>query len=480
MLFRKGIIIWLAVSWLALSSCTPSSVRDAQRVVAQADSLWREGKMYGVDGGDSATLAHAYHTLSSSIILPSLQGEDEGRLLSCYHYGRLLRVKDNPVEAMQVFIDATHTRTRDYHILGRVYSNMGSICHLAGDFPLSYDMYEKSANMFLKNGDTLNYYYALNDMAFELAMLSDTSFIHITKKIENECSDKGVNAKILETKAEAYYRIKQYDLALLYANELINKYGNYPLGLLVKAQIFSNCEQKDSAVHYANLVLLYSNDISNTHNALYILTNDDSTKDIIAIRETAAKRSDLQKSLEIRHGKVSQAMQLLGHDLNNKKDLKWLYFVLAIFVIIVMFVGMYIYKKHRKRILLSQQVGDLENKNKKRTKEMLELIEEHCSLLRTSPNLKEDLYWKDYDKMCATIDKQFNMLSTKIFNIHALNEKSFRLCILTLLNVDRKTISEMLPYALNSVGKLKDETAKSLGTTGKNLRIFLLELTLKK
>ena len=90
------------------------------------------------------------------------------------------------------------------------------------------------------------------------------------------------------------------------------------------------------------------------------------------------------------------------------------------------------------------------------------------------------MYWKDYDKMCATIDKQFNMLSTKIFNIHALNEKSFRLCILTLLNVDRKTISEMLPYALNSVGKLKDETTKSLGTTGKNLRIFLLELTLKK
>ena len=70
---------------------------------------------------------------------------------------------------MQAFIAATHSGTKDYHILGRVYNNMGDICHLASEFQLSYAMFEQSANMYLKNGDSLLYYYCLNDMAFELA-----------------------------------------------------------------------------------------------------------------------------------------------------------------------------------------------------------------------------------------------------------------------------------------------------------------------
>ena len=54
--------IWLIVLSLMtmLSSCSVTSLREAQEVVAQADSLWHEGRMYGVDEGDSATLAQAY------------------------------------------------------------------------------------------------------------------------------------------------------------------------------------------------------------------------------------------------------------------------------------------------------------------------------------------------------------------------------------------------------------------------------------
>ena len=135
--------------------------------------------MYGVDEGDSVSLAQAYVTLQEhsafsrqlSEVCPFGHCTSLLRTYShaCYHYGKLLRAKDNPVAAMQVFIAATHSHTRDYHILGRIYSNMGSICHLAGKYSLSYDMYEKSAHVFLQDGDSLSYYYLLNDMAFELA-----------------------------------------------------------------------------------------------------------------------------------------------------------------------------------------------------------------------------------------------------------------------------------------------------------------------
>ena len=155
---------------VVFSSCSRGgpgmSLNEARDVVAQADSLWHEGKIYGADEGDSAPLAQAYERLKG---LSAFSRQKSEYAHACYHYGRLLRAKDDPVAALQAFLDATHSHTKDYHILGRVYSNIGDICHLAGEFQLSYDMFERSAEMFLRNSDTLLYYYLLNDMAFELA-----------------------------------------------------------------------------------------------------------------------------------------------------------------------------------------------------------------------------------------------------------------------------------------------------------------------
>ena len=163
-------ILLLAFSAVFLGSCSSRAIHEAEAVVAQADSLWQAGLMYGTDAGDSLTLAQAYETLKEhsafsrqlSEVCPFIPCTSLLRTYahSCYHYGKLLRAKDNPAEAMQAFINATHSRTRDYNILGRVYSNMGSISHLAGEFQLSYDMYEKSADMFIRNCDSTAYFYA--------------------------------------------------------------------------------------------------------------------------------------------------------------------------------------------------------------------------------------------------------------------------------------------------------------------------------
>ena len=223
-----GLFLSLAV---VLTACTPRSIREAETVVAEADSVWRGGQMYGIEYGDSATLAEAYHRLDRvQAIFPDEFAH------SCYHYGRLLRKKDNPVEAMQAFLAATHSRTRDYHILGRVYSNMGSICHLAGEYELSYDMFEKSAETFLKDGDTLSYYYAMNDMAFELADMVDTSAcLSLLSRIEDIPE---LNYWTWRTKADMYLKAKNYPSAIYYANCIISL-GYYETeDILIKAQAF--------------------------------------------------------------------------------------------------------------------------------------------------------------------------------------------------------------------------------------------------
>ena len=68
-------------------ACAPQAVREAQSVVVQADSLWHAGKQYGIDEGDSATLAQACETLGQ---WQWLHADEYAH--ACYHYGKLLQV----------------------------------------------------------------------------------------------------------------------------------------------------------------------------------------------------------------------------------------------------------------------------------------------------------------------------------------------------------------------------------------------------
>ena len=494
-------ILLLAFSAVFFGSCSSRAIYEAEAVVAQADSLWQAGLMYGIDAGDSLTLEQAYKTLQEhsvfsrqlSEVCPFVPCTSLLRTYShaCYHYGKLLRAKDHPAEAMQAFINATHSRTHDYHILGRVYSNMGSICHLAGDFPLSYDMYEKSANCFLADNDSLSYYFLLNEMAFEKAMLADKeACLACLHTIEKNYSNRDVLLKTMETKAELYLKCKQYDSVLYYASILCKELPNYSAGFLLQAQAYSYLAIQDSAIYYAERVLDNSPTLEEMNNALYILTNDDESKDKAAIRQTAADRSDTQKLIELRQMKISQAAQLLEQDINRKPDWRWLYAVIATMLIIGAAIVVYVYRKHKKHDLLAQKISDLtlksnavqanheklvnryESQHQRREEETLH----RCALLRNCPQIAVELKWSDFDAACSIIDSHFYLLATKLRQKAVLNETEIRLCILVLIGLNRSQIANTMPYALNSIGKLKDQTAKKLGTSGKNLRDFLIKM----
>ena len=485
-------ILLLASSAVFLGSCSSRAIHEAEAVVAQADSLWQAGLMYGIDAGDSLTLAQAYKTLGD-IPLPYREGLGLGSPYAhaCYHYGKLLRAKDHPAEAMQAFINATHSRTRDYHILGRVYSNMGSICHLAGDFPLSYDMYERSANCFLADNDSLSYYFLLNDMAFELAEQGKKdSCFNIIVNIKNHASyDSVLLAYCWITQAQACLKCKQYDSLIFYAQQSKQIASTLPSSSLQLAQAYSYLGERDSATYYALLVLNNTNELFDVNNALYILTNDDMSKDKEAIRETAADRSDVQKLLSDNQGKLSQAVQLLELDLAKTPDLRWLYAVIATIIVIGSCLLLYIHRKRNQHKLLSQQVDDLTSrtiamqvKNEELSQsysnnynQIKEDIDHKCALLQDSGKIKKTLAWKNYHTMCTIVDKQFYLLASKLQSKQLLNETEIRLCILTLLDCGYDQMAELLYYAPNGIGKLKLRVAKKLGTSAKGLRSYLIE-----
>ena len=89
MIGKRWIIgCWIVAMGGCLMACAPQAVREAEDVVAQADNLWHAGKQYGVDEGDSATLAQAYKTLEA-IPLPFREGMGLGSPMGNISYATL-------------------------------------------------------------------------------------------------------------------------------------------------------------------------------------------------------------------------------------------------------------------------------------------------------------------------------------------------------------------------------------------------------
>ncbi len=470
---RCAIWILVIVCSAGMWSCSSHRLEEAQATVATADSLWHNGQCLS----DSAQLAQAYHTLHRRrAVYPDEYAH------ACYHYGKLLRAKDDPVAAMQCFINASHSRTHDYHILGRIYSNMGSICHLAGEYALSYDMYDKSANLFLKSSDTLNYYYALNDMAYELAEQGKKEeTLGLLSEINPQCPDKYVLAKVQETKAEMYLKCQQNDSAIYWAHQSLAIDDTNPTCVLIKAQAFSQLEMNDSALFYANIVLNNPHaSKQNIFNALYYTSHLDSTlcsKDVCAL---TSQREDIRYyEYEPQMKKLKDAVRLLQKTLTHKPNLGWLYTLLGTLLAGAVLISWYISRKRKKHELLSQQIDDLETGYADLRKNRTTQIEHICATLRSSDSLSEDLNWKNFNQLCIFVNEHFYLLASKLQQKKILNETEIRLCVLVLIGLTRSDIANILPYALNSVGKLKDHTAKKLGTTGKNLHDFLLQMAVE-
>ena len=485
MVYRKYHIFIILL--IGLVACSPRAVHEAQRTVAVADSMRAEGQMYGVDEGDSAALAQAYSALHAwRIVCPTDYAH------ACYHYGRLLRAKEYPASAMECFIRATHSRTRDYHILGRVYNNIGDICHIAGEYDLSYDMFERSANEYLTDGDTLSYYYCLNDMAFELAEQKKTKeAIILLANIVRSCSDGGVVAKTMETKAELYKQIQRYDSAIYYVNQLLSVRPSEYTGLVIKAQAYDKLGLKDSALLYANKVMDLHPVPIKQYNVLYICAHADSTLSENEILELTSIRDDIHTyELDVHKKEHARAVEVLLQEEKQYKDKQHIIIVIFILIFLSIIVGAgYLVYVNRKQKHIATETAKAEEQNRIMSQLMREKqanyqkqkekLERNCRSLREIDSIKSQLSWNDYKKMSAIIDANFAFLSHNLQTIYHLRENEIRLCVLILIDgFTSKQQAELLYYAESGIRNFKSNTAKKLGTNSSNMHDFLVKMVL--
>ena len=271
--------------------------------------------------------------------------------------------------------------------------------------------------------------------------------------------------------------------------------------MIICAQAYSNLGIGDSATYYAEKVLNASSSLGDINNALYILTNDDKTKDTDAIREIAASRSDTQKLLEIRQGRLSQAEQLLEKDLYSKNDYRWIYAIIGV----ILFAGScailyYIWHKRKVHsrlihdidikqeqktqlessiVAMHSEISQLSEQQQKTHQQLLSNIETTCSTLRNSKDILSELNWKDYSQMCAITNTLFNKLADSLQKM-GLSEREVRLCVLVLINgYSDKQMADILCYGEKSIRGIKRYVANKLGTSSANMRVFMIELITK-
>ena len=461
---RWGILLSIVVAvGVMLTGCSPRALREAQEVVAEADSLRTEGVPYT----DSVTMAEAYNTLDKwQYLYPT----DYAR--ACYYYGRLLRNNDDPVAAMQVFINATHTNTRDYHILGRIYSNMANICRLNNSHDLAYTLHSRSAEMFSQAGDTLLYYYGLHNMAYECATLGEKQeSLSLIRQIQQQCTDSNVLLLSYETTAEMYRILEMYDSAIYWINQA-NMYGDIgSYGSIIKAQSFNQCGISDSATYYATQIL--TDPTAPYHarfNALYIISHNDSTLSKDSALTIASAREDIRYyEYEPEKEKMVAAVNLLTQDLENHPDWKWIYVLIGIITLLGGIIG-FSHAYRRFRLI------------KKNDEKMRATIEQKCDALNSlsDKQLQDTIYWRDFNSLCHFMNGHMNGVISKLLQVNShLTEQNIRLCIVTIIGCSYNRSAEMLRLSKTSISKSKQIVADKLGTDIKSLRSCLLEISYK-
>lgn len=469
---RLRIGYWISCLVIAakLVSCSAQaermSVYEAKQTVAVADSLLQAGQVCT----DSLRLNAAISSLRPwRLFLPTAYAK------SCFYYGRLLRLDNRYTEAMPQLLAARHARTDDHELLGRVYSNIAYICRLEGSYPLAYDMYECSAEQFLQAHDTSRYQTACVNMAYALAEQADTAGVKAVLGNGGLHISPLVAAMSCETYAEAYMRAGDYNKALRYTYAIDDAYAGTPSVQMIRAQCFSYLGQYDSATCYAERVLQHTDHLFLRSNALYILTQQDSTADLSDVRAAAAERAVTLRLIADNQGDLSRAVELLQLDLQQPATQICVWVGGLCFIGLLIVIALWIIQRHHQRSV--SQITEMQQQFIAHQQQVKLEISQNIAALQHSANWRQTLCWKDYDQLCAVLNKQFYLLADKLQAAAALNEKEVRLCVLVLMDCfNSRQIADILCYGESGVRNFKQHTANKLGTTSRQLREHLMKM----
>lgn len=382
---------------------------------------------------------------------------------SYYLQGKQLREANRPVEAMQAFLSAVRVPSDEFAVKGRACSNMATMCRIGEQHELAFDLYRQSLNQFVAAKDTLAQAFALNNMAWEKAVLADkqTAFQLLDSALAISSSE-AVQTKVRESRAAACLYAAEYDSVLFYTSPisahastpkpaLDSSSTSSPYFAILRAQAYTFMNNKDSALFYARQVLAETDNPRYLDDAYYILTHCDSTAAADDIRDLASARTDLRRSLERNDPEWIEAMLLARQAFEPYSpplNPQTLFALIASAILLLLALAAWLYLRSRRR----------EN-----------ALDAQCRLLRQSPDIRSELQWNDYRQFSALCNKLLSGIVSKLEQ-RGLPERDIRICVLVLIGFSYAEMAQILFRAENGIGKDKYLIAKRLGVSAKQLQ----------
>lgn len=372
-----------------------------------------------------------------------------------YEQARSLRKQGEQVQAMEQLLLARSSIRHNDTLLGRIYANIANMCRQEGYHPLAAQTYQLSAEAFRLSGDSMLWALAINNIAWEQAVMAHKdSSLWLVDSARRVCDAPVVAHKLLETRAAACMFAQEYDSVLYYTTLLQQSGDTDSYHLMLRAQAYSYLDHNDSAVYYARCVLQRTDNLFYLDDVYYILTHNDSTQNSADLLHLSNLRTDVQTQIEERRSRLAQAVLLWQQYRQRTSPTPWLIALCG--ALLAVGIAWPIFRRLRRP---SRQTRLLAA----------------CELLRHHADLRTELQWRDYAAMCAICDERLMGIVSKL-QARQLNEREIRICLPVLIGLSYSQTAELLHRAESGIGKDKYTIAAKLGVSAKQLRQCLIDI----
>ena len=441
---------------------------EARKVIAVADSLDQsEHVVYD----DTAALGRTIRCLDNPfgrLFMRSTLGK------AYYYMGRNYSLSNQIPEAADCYIEADRLQIDDPICRGRINSNMGYICAQNNSDSLALVFYEHASKDFKESGNEWRYaqmlltvsHHRINLRQFVMAdsLLQIAQAYHL---------DSAYQARYYETRGLYHFERQQYDSALVYFQrglEFWQSEEDKCFSYLKMMQVYY-FGKKDfqMLIHFANLIVEFSNNPNYISNAYYCLLLDAKEKnDINLLSQYTHARTDALKLLRKNTNNYAEALPILEEYLHNPRPLRWVWITLSAVVAMCIFlaIGIWGYRQRsqtqEKDFLHQQALLEFE-------KGLTEIMDKYHSPRK---------HWRNYANLKKDIAPWLRYWTAKLDTL-PLSEQEKIFCTISLIypNLSDIEIANYLCYAKGTIRVFKNRILKKLDIPSSEFTNFLHSLS---
>ncbi len=436
--------------------------------------------------------------INFSVAYYKQQGE-KSRLAAAYLYkARMYKYAFQYEDATRLLLNARENAdtTRDFALLGRIYSDLGAICFIQQDYSKAREEYKQEYKYFSRANFKTHALEALLDIGRTYFALHkyDSAALYYKQALAQATDSLSIGSCMQEI-AQNYYDQQQYDSALYYLRPLIHyPYidNNRSIRYCLLADLYFDLRQLDSASLYANATFKFCPNMRTRLACYRILGNigylRKKTDELSQYTKLYLACNDSIKKIESQT-KVTVLESIHQNDKEIKSGIRNS-IILTILLFIVLATGLlifyYLYKQNKKdKQVHTTQIQEAHSKLVEKQNILIEdlkqklereKVKQNC--LRKKTTLAErdafiielyqsTLYLNDWEEFTRLMNHTFNnMVSTLIETCPTIKKNDMIWCCLHLLDVSPTERMIVLQVSPDSLYKIKQRLAIKLQLNG--------------